>query len=128
MPRIGNGPVGIWADEASNVTIQYCISHPINTAKGAKDGGGFDFDGGITNSIIQYCLSYENQGAGYGLFQYAGASPWHNNVSGIALASMMLPILKVREEFLFGMAQKIARSSRTVSSITMLSMQPMPRL
>ncbi len=80
MPRIGNGPVGIWAYEASNVTIQYCISYRNKTAKGAKDGGGFDFDGGITNSIIQYCLSYENQGAGYGLFQYAGASPWHNNL------------------------------------------------
>jgi hypothetical protein len=34
----------------------------------------------MTNSVIQYCLSYENQGAGYGLFQYAGASPWSNNV------------------------------------------------
>ena len=80
MPRIGNGPVGIWAYEANNVTIQYCISYRNRTAKGAKDGGGFDFDGGITNSIIQYCLSYENEGAGYGLFQYAGASPWRNNL------------------------------------------------
>ncbi|HEY5534266.1 MAG TPA: hypothetical protein VIL99_04925, partial [Ignavibacteria bacterium] len=26
-----------------------------------------------------YCLSYENQGAGYGLFQYAGASFWSAN-------------------------------------------------
>jgi hypothetical protein len=61
------------------VTIQYCISYKNKTHKGAKDGGGFDFDGGVTNSVIQYCLSYENEGAGYGLFQYAGASRWYNN-------------------------------------------------
>lgn len=80
MPRIGNGPVGIWAFETNNLTIQYCISYRNKTPKGAKDGGGFDFDGGVTNSVLQYCLSYENDGAGYGLFQYDGASPWNNNV------------------------------------------------
>ncbi len=80
MPRQGNGPVGIWAWESNNVKIQYCISFKNKTSKNANDGGGFDLDGGVTNSIIQYCLSYENQGAGYGLFQYAGASPWTNNV------------------------------------------------
>lgn len=80
MPREGNGPVGIWAWESSNVTIQYCISHGNKTSPGGKDGGGFDLDGGVTNSIIQYCLSYNNQGAGYGLFQYSGASPWYNNI------------------------------------------------
>jgi len=80
MPRIGNGPVGIWAYESSHLIIQYCISYRNRTAKGAKDGGGFDLDGGVTHSIIQYCLSYENEGAGYGLFQYAGASLWYNNI------------------------------------------------
>jgi hypothetical protein len=80
MPRQGNGPVGIWAWESNNVTIQYCISYRNKTSKNAKDGGGFDLDGGMTNSVIQYCLSYENQGAGYGLFQYSGASPWTDNV------------------------------------------------
>lgn len=69
MPRIGNGPVGIWAYESSHLLIQYCISYRNRTANGAKDGGGFDLDGGLTHSIIQYCLSYENEGAGYGLFQ-----------------------------------------------------------
>jgi hypothetical protein len=79
MPRIGNGPVGIWTYESNNVTIQYCISYRNKTSKGGKDGGGFDLDGGVTNSVIQYSLSYENEGAGYGLFQYWGASLWHND-------------------------------------------------
>ncbi len=80
MPRIGNGPVGIWAYEADSVTIQHCLSYRNKTSPGGADGGGFDLDGGVTNSVIQYCLSYENQGSGYCMFQYWGASPWHNNV------------------------------------------------
>jgi hypothetical protein len=79
MPRKGNGPVGIWTWESDHITIQYCISYRNKTSRNASDGGGFDLDGGVTNSLIQYCLSYENQGAGYGLFQYAGASPWSKN-------------------------------------------------
>ncbi len=42
--------------------------------------GGQVFDGGVTNSLIQYCLSYDNEGAGYGLFQYPGAARWSGNV------------------------------------------------
>ena len=79
MPRIGNGPVGIWAYEADSVIIQHCISYRNKTAPGAADGGGFDLDGGVTNSVIQYCLSYENEGSGYGIFQYWSAGKWKNN-------------------------------------------------
>ena len=79
MPRKGNGPVGIWAYEADSVLIQYCIAYRNKTSEGSADGGGFDFDGGVTNSIIQYCLSYENEGSAFGLFQFDGASPWYNN-------------------------------------------------
>jgi hypothetical protein len=35
MPRIGNGPVGIWAYEADSVIIQHCISYRNKTAPGA---------------------------------------------------------------------------------------------
>jgi hypothetical protein len=80
MPRIGNGPVGIWAYEADSVIIQHCLSYHNKTSKGGADGGGFDLDGGVTNSIIQYCLSYGNWGSGYCIFQYWGASPWHHNI------------------------------------------------
>ena len=79
MPRIGNGPVGIWTYESDSVVIQNCISHHNKTSQGGSDGGGFDLDGGVTNSIIQNCESFENEGAGYGIYQYAGASIWNNN-------------------------------------------------
>lgn len=80
MPRVGNGPVGIWAWEADSVIIQHCIAYRNKTSRGGEDGGGYDLDGGVTNSVIQYCLSYENAGAGFGIFQYSGASPWKNNI------------------------------------------------
>ena len=79
MPRIGNGPVGIWTYESDSVVIQNCISHHNKTPEGASDGGGFDLDGGVTNAVIQNCTSYENDGAGYVIYQYAGASNWNNN-------------------------------------------------
>jgi len=80
MPRVGNGPVGIWACRADSVVIQHCISFRNKTSPGAEDGGGFDLDGGVTNSFVQYCLSYENYGAAFGLFQYEDAGEWSNNV------------------------------------------------
>jgi hypothetical protein len=79
MPRTGNGPGGIWVAEVDSTLIQYCISHDNKTSAGAQDGVGFDLDGGCTNSVIQYCQSYNNHGSGYAAFQYNGASEWKNN-------------------------------------------------
>ncbi len=78
MPRKGNGPVGIWAWNADEVVIQFCVAHH-NKSPG-WDGGGFDFDGGVTNSILQYNYSYENEGPGYFLCQYWSAAVWKNNI------------------------------------------------
>ena len=75
----GNGPVGIWIWDSTNFIIQHCISHDNKTNPVAKDGGGFDFDGGVSNSILQYCISYNNQGAGIGLFEFGAAKTWENN-------------------------------------------------
>lgn len=78
MPREGNGPVGIWAWNADRVVIQFCISHDNKSP--SWDGGGFDFDGGVTNSIMQYNLSYNNMGPGYFFCQYYPAPIWKNNI------------------------------------------------
>ena len=71
MPRKGNGPVGIWAWDSTDITIQFCIAHD-NKSPG-DDGGGFDLDGGIRDSVLQYNLSYDNDGPGYFLCQYPSA-------------------------------------------------------
>jgi len=80
MPREGNGPVGIWAYMSDSIVIQNCYSHNNKTSLKGKDGGGFDFDGGITNSIMQYNISANNEGSGFGMFQYAGATEWSKNI------------------------------------------------
>ena len=56
-----NGPVGIWGYESDRLTIQYCFSHDNKTSPEGLDGGGFDFDGGITNSLMQYNLAMNNE-------------------------------------------------------------------
>lgn len=80
QPWEGNGPIGIWAYHSNNVIIQHCIAHSNKTNKKGWDGGGFDFDGGVTNSVMQYNLSHNNMGPGYGLYQYSGAAKWENNI------------------------------------------------
>ncbi|GAB5453246.1 MAG: hypothetical protein Hals2KO_35740 [Halioglobus sp.] len=73
------GPIGIWAWHSNAVVMQYNISDH-NRSGGGADGGGFDLDGGMTNSVMQYNYSYENEGAGYLLAQFLFAAPFENNV------------------------------------------------
>lgn len=68
------GPVGIWGWNCNNLVIQKCESHH-NRSGTPRDGGGFDIDGGCTNSILQYNYSHDNDGPGYLIAQYVGAPP-----------------------------------------------------
>jgi len=63
------GPVGIWAADATNIKIQYNESYDTMTNNGS-DGDGFDLDGGVTNSVMQYNYSHDNAGAGYSAYTY----------------------------------------------------------
>lgn len=71
------GPVGIWGYCCNHLTIQNCESHH-NSSGTSHDGGGFDLDGGCTNSVLQYNYSHDNGGPGYLLAQYYGAPPMHD--------------------------------------------------
>lgn len=75
-----SGPIGIWAWRANRITIQFNESYGNRTTAGASDGGGFDLDGGMTNSVLQYNYSHDNDGAGYLLAQYESAPSFRNNV------------------------------------------------
>jgi hypothetical protein len=72
------GPAGIWSLESNNIIIQNCESYKNHSGTGC-DGIGFDLDGGVNNSIMQYNYSHDNDGAGYLMGQYANARPWGNN-------------------------------------------------
>jgi Right handed beta helix region len=73
------GPVGIWAWNSDQVTIQFCKSHDMATANNA-DGGGFDLDGATTNSVIQYNVSWNNHGYGYQLYDFFWGPHSNNTV------------------------------------------------
>lgn len=71
------GPVGIWYWDSDSVTIQYCEAYNISSGTGC-DGGGFDLDGGVTNGIMQYNYSHDNDGPGYLVGQFDGSRPMQN--------------------------------------------------
>ncbi|HYO11122.1 MAG TPA: right-handed parallel beta-helix repeat-containing protein [Tepidisphaeraceae bacterium] len=60
----GIAPVGIWAAGSKRVTFQYNESYDNRTTSGT-DGGGFDFDWDVTDSVMQYNYSHGNDGPGY---------------------------------------------------------------
>ncbi|WP_170324019.1 right-handed parallel beta-helix repeat-containing protein [Cryptosporangium phraense] len=63
----GEGPVGIWTYDSTGVTIQRNVSYRNRTGTTA-DGGGFDLDQNVSDSVLQYNLSYENSGPGLLVF------------------------------------------------------------
>ncbi len=77
---IGFGSVGIWTYGVDGITIQFCESYN-NRASKTSDGGGFDFDGGTVNSVMQYNYSHGNDGAGYLLAQYSNANSEYGALS-----------------------------------------------
>lgn len=70
--RASEGPVGIWAYQSRHVVIQQCESHSNRTRGG--DGGGFDLDIGVRDSVMQYNFSHDNDGAGFLVYGTAGAN------------------------------------------------------
>jgi Right handed beta helix region len=73
------GPVGIWTWDSDSVTIQSNRSFE-NRTSGMKDGGGFDLDGAVTNSTLQYNYSHDNDGAGYLICQFPGGRAPSENI------------------------------------------------
>jgi hypothetical protein len=74
----GGGGFGIWAWDSNRITIQFNESYDNKTR--TSDGGGFDLDGGVTHSVMQFNYSHGNQGAGFGAFQFSYARPFSDNL------------------------------------------------
>ena len=72
------GPGGVWAYNSNNITIQFNEAYdiqPVPYVSGC-DWTGYDLDGGVTNSTVQYNYSHDNYGPGYLLF---AGSAWGPN-------------------------------------------------
>jgi hypothetical protein len=69
------GPVAIWAYQANHITIQFNeVDHigPPSYLYDACDFGAFDFDSGVTDSVMQYNYSHDNYGPAWLSFQSGG--------------------------------------------------------
>ena len=62
------GGGGMWAYASDSVTFQFDEAYNVQPAGavpyGSCDWNGFGFDGGVTNSLIQYVYAHHNGGAG----------------------------------------------------------------
>ncbi|MGW0881915.1 right-handed parallel beta-helix repeat-containing protein [Streptomyces sp. NPDC002671] len=62
--RAMEGPEGIWTYDATRIVFQRNVAYDNHT--GSKvDGGGFGLDNNVSHSLVQYNLSYDNDGAGF---------------------------------------------------------------
>jgi hypothetical protein len=75
----GNGNVAIWTYQSNAITIQHNLAYG-NRSPAGFDGGAFDIDGGVTESVIQYNRSYDNDGAGLLLAEFQSANAMSRNV------------------------------------------------
>jgi hypothetical protein len=111
----GGGEVGIWTYDSNDILIQYNESYH-NRNLHRDDGDGFDFDGGVTNSIMQYNYSHDNDGAGFLIGEYPTSGPTSGNIirfnisqndgqrdgyAGIYLYDLVQPTNKVTDNFIY---------------------------
>lgn len=73
------GPAGIWAYDSTRIVIQHNESYGNRTG-GTADGGGFDLDQNVSESVVQYNYSHDNDGAGYLLAHARATDAHHGNV------------------------------------------------
>lgn len=64
------GPTGLWAYNSSHITIQFNEVYNVKPTEFRKgcDWDGFDLDGYVTDSVIQYNYAHDNWGAGLALY------------------------------------------------------------
>lgn len=74
--RAGGG-FGIWTWDSTRVIIQSNEAYANDSQ--TADGGGFALDGGVTDSVLRYNYSHDNQGAGFGAFQFPWARDYGDN-------------------------------------------------
>lgn len=75
------GPSGVWAYTSDRVAIEKNFvynmkAQPSYTYTGC-DRTGYDLDGGVTNSVLRYNYSLDNDGPGYLMFPIV--APWGPN-------------------------------------------------
>jgi hypothetical protein len=118
------GPVGIWAYDATNVVISRSVAYGNRTGTTA-DGGGFDLDINVSASRIEYCLAYGNDGTGFMIFGASGTATNTGNVIRHNLSwGNAIKNGSYGELGLYGAAVNAAIYHNTAVSVTTGSQQP----
>jgi hypothetical protein len=78
----GGGPYGIWANDSAGITISFNEVYNGNSLSNI-DGGGFDLDGGVINSVVEYNYAHDNAGPCVLMYAYNDGSvtTWHDNTA-----------------------------------------------
>ncbi|TQE18199.1 right-handed parallel beta-helix repeat-containing protein [Streptomyces ipomoeae] len=71
------GPGGIWAYDSTGVLVEHNSAYR-NHSGSDVDGAGFGMDTSVSNSTLQYNLSFQNDGSGFYVFSRWG-HPHPNN-------------------------------------------------
>jgi len=73
------GIAGIWYYDVKNGIIKNSEAFKNYSGLTGIDGNGFGIDGGCQNVIIEHCYSHNNEGAGYGVFEFGSPNRHENN-------------------------------------------------
>ena len=72
---------GVWFALCNGINVQYNEVYALDNG-GTNDCGAFDYDGGITNSIMQYNYTHHNRGEAVMVCNIHWSSVWeYNNTS-----------------------------------------------
>ncbi len=85
LSAAAEGPVGIWAYDSTGIVIENNLSYG-NRTNGA-DGGGFGLDRNVSDSVLQYNLSYDNDGSGLLLYGAADSRGHARNTARFNISS-----------------------------------------
>ncbi|MFI1281035.1 right-handed parallel beta-helix repeat-containing protein [Streptomyces sp. NPDC020858] len=77
--RAQEGPEGIWTYDSTRVVIQNNKAYRNRTGS-RVDGGGFGLDNNVSSSVLQYNLSYGNDGAGFLVYSGESTNAHKDNV------------------------------------------------
>ncbi len=61
--------MGLWTYDSTAVLMEHNLSYRNHTGND-RDGSGFGLDSNVSDSTIQYNLSFHNDGPGYYTFQH----------------------------------------------------------
>lgn len=76
--RAVEGPEGIWTYDSTRMVIENSVSYANHTGS-RSDGGGFGLDNNVSSSVLQYNLSYRNDGPGYLVYSAAANGAQKDN-------------------------------------------------